>query len=404
MVVGFSLDGLLKVRFGTLYLHLSIIVTALGIIYCTLSTRFHFITAASRRLTRDRPICLYTLLMCCHVLLAADLRTYAFEMLPWIIFICLYLYVTYKPADWDALSRLALWTVIIGGFIQYLLARSMGIQIAVREREYVYAGEFGLRMRGMFLEPNYFGLVLLSWLYVYVSSKRRYRGSDIVLLGLTVLALFLSDNRMILLVGALLFSFRGINGIMLEVRRWLPISITSLFSIAYWYGSVHFRQISDRSAHARLGTSANVIFFWLNSDWYHRTVGYGFSNWGAFSNQLGFSVENRQLSWSLTHRDAADVFVFLFEMGLTSLVLAAYDIIFVSAKAKKVPDALFVAAIYLIAFVYPLYQFIYYLIPFMVVRERILGGSLQCPEESEKGTSAVKRSLPSLQFMSSNET
>src|SRR4029079_15275241 len=157
------------------------------------------------------PICLYTLLMCCHVLLAADLRTYAFEMLPWIIFICLYLYVTYKPADWDALSRLALWTVIIGGFIQYLLARSMGIQIAVREREYVYAGEFGLRMRGMFLEPNYFGLVLLSWLYVYVSSKRRYRGSDIVLLGLTVLALFLSYNRMILLVGALLFSFRGIN-------------------------------------------------------------------------------------------------------------------------------------------------------------------------------------------------
>lgn len=385
LVLGFSLDGLFKVHVQNIYLHVSLVIAALWIAYRLLATRFRFIRCGILRLAKDPPLCFYTILMCLHLLLAKDLRVYVFEMLPWLVFIGLYALLATINIDWGPLSRMALWMVILGGAVQYSLARGLGIQIALRDPNYLYGGEFGTRMRGFFLEPNYFGLILFSWLYVNLSTRGRFCRSDIPLTILSVLALILSGNRMVLLAVILLVAFSVGGKFTFNLKRWIPILCVLLFAFAYWYCSIHSGEVIDRSARSRLGTSANILSLWLRSNWQHRILGYGFSNWGLFSNQLGFSVENRQLSWSLTHRDAAEVFVFLFEMGAVSLAIAVYDVIFVSLRATKQSDALFVALIYMTAFFYPVYQFIYYMIPFIIVRVRIADGAPKYLRGSDRG-------------------
>jgi len=129
--------------------------------------------------------------------------------------------------------------------------------------------------------------------------------------------------------------------------------------------------IQDRSSLARTFTAYNAITYLFDHDFTTIFFGVGFSNWGYYSNFLEFSWSNSTFDQSLTRRDNSEFYVFLFEQGIFVFLLFAFDLIRVGFKSNKYLDSVFIALIYVSGLFYPIYSFLMYMIPLMIVRGRV---------------------------------
>lgn len=371
----FCFDSLLKIPIGSNYLHISIVVL---LIYFVVRY-FAYPTSAIvyiKALSSDKPLVLMLCLSLMHVYSALDLSVYLVTVSYLLAFALVYVFICSLPRqmDYERIAKAAVIILIATGIFQYILINAFSYQIELRDISVAYyedKGTLGTRMRGFYLEPNWYGLSLFAWTYLLIRSENIAKWNRVMLIPLAAACLILSNNRLVLaLLGFLLIarviSRRSEGGLYVYSVIFLLASIG-----LYGYFSLADVAFADRSAAARFFTAGNVFARWVDSEWVIKVFGNGLSNWGAYSNEFGFSASNYLMDQALTRRDNAEVYVFLFEMGVMSFLIFVFDIISSASRANRGLDFAFMSTIYVAALFYPIYQFMFYLIPYAIVRSII---------------------------------
>lgn len=371
-------DSVLKIPAGPIFIQSGILLGlfALLMIFLTKANSGH--SSLSKNVP-DKPTMILLLYALFHVALAKNIDVYFAILSYLLIYAAMYTLVSYsyKYVNWRKVSKLAVVLLIATGLIQYISINALGVQLELRGIDssyYVDKGNLGTRMRGFFLEPNWYGLALFSWLFLYYYKQQYKKWTDYTLIALAIACLYLSENRTIFILLIICALSIHTEPYIKSFRRLIPIVTVGLAAFVYFYFSISETDFSDRSAIARTYTAANIINMWLADNPLTKLIGHGLSNWGYFSNSLEFSRSNFTYEQPLTRRDNAEIYVYLFEMGAIAFIIFAYDLLVIGKKSKYLPLPIFVACIYLSSLFYPIYGFIMYLIPLMVIRCEIFRG------------------------------
>ncbi|VVN55698.1 hypothetical protein PS685_01964 [Pseudomonas fluorescens] len=328
---------------------------------------------------RDKSGLLIFAVLLLHAILALDLKNYlvtlTYFVIPYIFFITVKL--NYKDSTWEKASVICLWTLILTGVFQYITANFLGLQITFGNltSDY-YTTKFGLRMRGFFLEPNWYGVMLLQWLALCLHfNLKSSKPVPWLLILLSLTCLMLSDNRLTLLLSLILITIYLLSrgGFKLQFSALSPkLLATSAAIIFILMSAPNLRQMTDedRSISARTVAMSSTLSFMGNnasiSEWLR---GYGFSNWGYYSNLYLLTPSNYLGEQSLTRRDNSEIYVTLFEMGITGLLLVLYEILRTKPRSKKNNIAYFIiCSTFVCGLFYPIYTFFLYMLPFLVAR------------------------------------
>jgi len=375
VITSLCLDSLLKIPVGENYLHFSIILSLAFIFFLGLQRPGSTLRRVGA-VANDKGLLLIATYAAVHVVFAMNISVFFTLYLYIAFFVLMYIIanILSDKVNWRSAAEYALILLIVTGFVQYALANLFGFQLELRGLDASYysgKGDLGYRMRGFFLEPNWFGLALYSWLYLYIRETERFNKRFSVVATLALATLYISNNRLILVLVCLLFLGLVIPKRSKVLNTFFALGCVIAAVALYLLFSVDDGGIEDRSATARLYTSAAILTRWNESDLLTKIIGNGFSNWGFYSNKFGFSKSNYLMDQSLTRRDNAEIYVFLFEMGVLSFLIFGYDILRQARRSIHKLDLLFVCSIYLSGLFYPVFTFIYYLFPYLVVRAKL---------------------------------
>lgn len=330
-------------------------------------------------LLRDKSALLIITVLLVHAAIALDLKNYfvtiTYFVIPYIFFIAVKL--NYRDETWETASKICLWLLIGTGFFQYITANFLGIQITFANltSDY-YTTKFGLRMRGFFLEPNWYGVMLLQWFALTLHfNLKSQKPAPWVLIILTLTCLFLSDNRLTLLLCIILLAiyFLSLGKFKIQFSVLSPKLLATSAAIIFMLMSIpNFRDVTDddRSISARTVAMSNTINFMnKNANLDEWLYGYGFSNWGYYSNLYLLTPSNYLGEQSLTRRDNSEIYVALFEMGLIGLLLVLYEVLKTKPTRKENNIAYFIiCSTFVCGIFYPIYTFFLYMLPFLVSR------------------------------------
>ncbi len=365
-----SLDSALKIAVIGLYFQAGIIILLVLGFICFLVQ----VTRGSLNI-KDKPVVFFALYFLLHSFLARSFSVYSAMAL--YVFIPIFFYFFYVQfsgkVNWRNVSKVALWVLIISGTIQYLVVNYLGAQIELRgltAEYYRYKGDLGNRMRGFYLEPNWFGISVLGWLCLYLANLSKKSWTEVVLVFSVFVCLFLSDNRIVLVLAVFsviiyLFSEKLKK---YQICKFIPIILVLFFIVIFGYLVSKGLNIEDRSALARTYTAINVFNFMSNQDIFTKIFGFGFSDWGYYSNRLELSWSNYEFDQSLLRRDNAELYVFLFEMGALSVLIAIFDLVYLSKSNRNILCTTYFSYVYILAIFYPILTYLMYMLPFLVLR------------------------------------
>jgi hypothetical protein len=370
------LDSVLKVNVSGLYLQAGLLIAVISFALMALSHR-HF---QWKEVFKDRGIVLIIILTLSHFYMATDLSVY-FRMLFYLLmFFVVYAFVflSIKNVNIGKLSFYCVLILCLSGMAQYILTNyGNGLHLRGMDAEYYLKnGDLAYRMRGFFLEPNWFGLILFSWFYVYYRSiSNIYSSNFIILLLISIVCLLLSGNRLILIFSCAIVVIKYLQFRNFKVINKLPMIVLLASGVVFWILAL-WGDFDDRSAAARLYTAYQTISILETSSISELLFGYGFSNWGGYSNILELSWSNYTFDQELTRRDNSEMYVVLFEMGVVGVLIYLYDAYFLTTrKNSNILDRYFIVFIYIASFVYPMYTFMMYMMPYMIIRSSILRGN-----------------------------
>lgn len=375
------LDSLLKMKIGGFHLQAGIIISWLIFSIFILTKP----NSVKNVLVSDKSA----------VIAAVAIALYAFMALDFMVYstLAMYLaaaYIGYQTLNYfkndlkfiEKVTWLSIWCLICTGLAQYTLSNFFNFQLTLGDltADY-YQTAFGLRLRGFFLEPNWYGLVLIQWfgLMLFCLARRGETRYPWLMTLSVFLCLLLSDNRLVLLV-ALGFAFYGYISIKTPKRLGSALLISPYLLI--WLAVVFFFAISltefgrvfdgDRSASARTVALLKTLGYMVDNFTFGEWItGKGFSNWGYYSNEYIRPPSNYLGVQPLTRRDNGEVYVVLFEMGLVGLGLIIFEIHKILRKPLGIEYLilkLVYASTFICAIFYPLYTFMLYLIPFLIAR------------------------------------
>jgi len=365
-------DSLVKVDVFGLYIQAGVFFSILILVLMGVDRRYKF---RSKVITKDRTIIIFFLLIGASFPLAINIDVYFKMVAYFIMFAAIYIYISEVVVliDVESLSAMCLIILCMTGVVQYLLVSVFSVQMELRgitADHYYYIEN---RMRGFFLEPNWYGLILFSWLFVYMRSLKRLSLMSILLISMAIVCLFLSENRLIYLFSAILIFLFFCGSQLRKYRRVIPLLVLLLSGGLFIYLSVAGGLDGDRSAAARFYTGYNVISTMLSSSFQDQVIGKGFSNWGWYSNDFEFSWSNYLFDQPLTRRDNSEIYVIFFEMGYLGVMLFIYDSWFLSGRENaNTLDVVFLICMCISGMFYPIYQFLMYMVPMMIVRSRVV--------------------------------
>ena len=375
IVTAFCMDSLLKISVGGFFVQAAIPLLLLIPIWYFVIDKNRSPLSNNRQ---SKDIFIIALLLFILVQLPMARNSNVYFAMAFYMFVATFQYwaisLIHERVNWTKMALYALILFIVTGFIEYGLKYLFRVEFFVRgldESYYENKGTLGIRMRGLFLEPNWFGLSMFAWFYLYIRDLDRIGLGNSAIIIFTFLCFYFSDNRTILGISIIILLYYPLSRHLGRLKILMPIALVSFSAFLYVYYSINCGSVVDRTASARLCTSGNIIAIWNQVDIIKKLFGFGFSNWGIYSNEMGFSRSNFLKDQSLTRRDNAEFYVFLFEMGVASIVLFGMDLFVLGRKASKAVDAMFIATIYLSGFFYPLYTFLPYLLPVAVVRAKI---------------------------------
>lgn len=379
----FSLDSLVKIPLAGVQMHVGLWVFVFMGMYFSVVCRSSFCSFFKSNIA----FMFYVILSIFSIFFAYSSGVF-FKVFSYIVF-----FVFFSMAVWqlqggvDAGRLFFALTVLLiaGGWGQFTLYKIFGFQVSLSGLDasyYQLGGSIEGRMRGLFLEPNWFGLFLyLSFCCCLTFSNLTPRVARL-LTFVVGLALFFSGNRIILLLYAVFLIVYWGRGIF--SKRLLFSSLVSIFVVLFGLVLTAYFDSDlaavDRSFSARSVSFQRVLEHFSGSSILNYIFGFGFSSWGWSSNEFGLGVLNFMRDQSLTSRDTAELHVILFEQGMLGVFILAVDsFVYVfrcwrlsHTNRELIGFSVVVMSVPLIALVYPLFTFMPYLLPYIYIRS-VLG-------------------------------
>ena len=296
----------------------------------------------------------------------------------YIVFIvCVSLFVSITYSSWNSSVFLYFqWALIASGLIQYLLYKLLGYQLSFIDAEHYSKGfSVSSRLRGFFVEPNWFSIALAFNTIILVRDgvHRFYQGKRAVLL-LTFFVFILNGSFATFGVLLLVLSFSAL-------RKGGLASVFILLGFVVLLGALFaFRNAlspDDTAAFnyaSRLTPMLRVIDYQLEQGGWAFLWGNGFGSWGGDAIFYRLSTLVHELNPGV--RDASELPVFLFELGVFGVSLVFVDCIRLIYKAGL--ERYFLSGgilLFIVCFTfYPIYKFMMYMPYYFYIRQEILRG------------------------------
>lgn len=280
------------------------------------------------------------------------------------------------------------WVLIVTGLFQSALFQFFGYQLTFFDAEhYAVDASFATRLRGFFLEPNWFsiiltfnslliflrcgnsiikrkGLILLSFLTLLLNGSYGFIG--VIILGYVARMIidFPKVSKRNLLVFILMFLIAG--GLILSRNMYKRKS-----------GFASDGQVVSVNAGSRLLPAVRTVLFMSGKTLKEQIWGLGIGSWpyiGIEENKLGYigfaNVNGGQLTVKPAQRDSAEFHVFLLELGYLGIILFLFDYAYNYWRYRRLNMIYSLASACMLAafFVYPVFKFYMYLVPFYLIR------------------------------------
>ena len=375
-IILFSLDSLIKINFDDFRIHISHLLIILAVV-ASLASSKKWATNYARNNKTIVYLLVYLLL---HAFFSSDLKTYLIVLSYFILAVMTHVAIfTYaNKINFSYFFRISLIVLIITGLAQYLLHNIANYQLVLgglSEDYYSDGGSIADRMRGFFLEPNWYGLYLAACLIGYMITATQPR-KTLYLLVFSIICLYLSGNRL-----TLYFSLLSIFVYFYEKNVHRVPKITLLiaclapmgFLIALTFSSALSESVGeDRSASARSFTALKTATYIQNNFSIPSLLfGNGLSTWGEVSFQENLSAR-ATAEKSKTARDTSESYVVLFELGIIGVILFLMDFRATWNLAARRPESSQIIIMTMLvlnaAFYYPIFYFMMYLAPYFAAR------------------------------------
>ncbi|WP_125878523.1 hypothetical protein [Pseudomonas versuta] len=375
-IVLFSFDSLIKITFDDFRIHISHLLILGALLLCTISSKKWAVPYARS----NKTIILLLAYLLLHAFIATDLKTYVIVLSYFLLAVIMHIAIfTYsQKINFSYFFKISLLILIITGLAQFILQHVFNFQISLgglSEEYYNNGGSIVDRMRGLFLEPNWYGLYLAACLIGYITTTRVRKNHTWIILA-SLICLYLSGNRL-----TLYFSLISIAAFFYEKHAHriprLVLICACLAPIAFLIALTFSSSLSesfgeDRSASARSVTALKTAtYMQSNFSFPSLLLGNGLSTWGEISFQANLS-SRADSEKSKTARDTSESYVILFELGIIGAILFLLDFYAVCNLCKKRPEGsqmmILASLIFSAAFYYPIFYFMMYLAPYFAAR------------------------------------
>ncbi len=282
------------------------------------------------------------------------------------------------------------WIMIATGLFQYTLYNLFDIQISFYAAEhYMLDASFATRLRGFFVEPNWYS-ISLSFNTILLFSQL---GKDIAkyrwLLLFTALVMVFNASYLFVLVAASVLAVNHVTTLAKASKKQVFLLFITLVMVLATFTvrtlSKNSTQISTHTVSdyvnygSRLGPATRTIAFMNTESIGVNLFGFGVGSWPyiGLENSLGYLGVYGEYKIRPAQRDSAEFHVFLLEVGYVGLFLFLFDYLYNYWKYRRFDVIYSVSMAYMLAafFTYPVFKFTMYLLPFFIVRARALKGN-----------------------------
>ncbi|BDD05964.1 hypothetical protein [Aureibacter tunicatorum] len=387
----FALDSALKIPVGGFKLHLGV---ALILLYSLISI-FHNIRKVKtlKFLKSNWSIVPFLVFVLIHVVLFGTYSARFSILLYYFIALFVFSYFHFKS------SKISIrvigyfqWLLIISGLFQFLLFKLFGYQLAFFDAaHYEIEGSFATRLRGFFLEPNWFSIVFIfnGLLLFYKKGKLIYK--DRVLLIFSFITLLLNGSYGLVVVVFGVSIMELFQGFPIFSMKRFKIIIASFVIGVFLIGFRTYNKAESSTSNnkeiavnygSRLLPAVRTTLFMMNESTFDLVLGKGLGAWapiGLEENSLGYVGMSNGEEKIITpsQRDSAEYHVFLLEFGIVGILLYLFDYLFLFFKYRRTDIILAISMMCMLAafFVYPIYKFNMYLAPLFLIRSFVIGNS-----------------------------
>jgi hypothetical protein len=279
------------------------------------------------------------------------------------------------------------WILIITGLLQFVLFKFFGIQLSFIDPEhYKVSADYVARLRGFFVEPNWQSIIMsLNTLLLIMMLKRnmfRYK----FLIIFTLLVFFLNASYTFLGVVALGIILRFFIDLPKVSKKKITIMFAIFFMLSTTFIARNYTKLEDTSS-VESGTLVNyssrffpiirTTIFMSEHTVLKQLLGFGVGSWpyvGLEQNSLGYIGMQGEYSIQPAQRDSAEYQVFLLEIGYVGLFLFLFDYIYNCWRYRRLNFVYSLATAFMLVsfFVYPIFKFLMYLVPYYIIRARSL--------------------------------
>lgn len=279
------------------------------------------------------------------------------------------------------------WTLIVTGLFQSALFQILDYQLAFFNAEhYAVDASFATRLRGFYLEPNWFAIVLtFNSLLIFLRF-----GNSILkrksLIAFSFFTLLLNGSYGFVGVVILGYVFRIFMDLPRVSKRNITVFVLMIFIAGglilsrNMYGSnsgnTSKKGVISVNTGSRLLPAIRTVLFMSNKTSNEQFLGLGVGSWpyiGIKENKLGYLGFGNTSYDSLVkpaQRDSAEFHVFLLELGYCGILLFLFDYVYNYWRFRRLNMIYSVASACMLAafFVYPMFKFYMYLVPFYLIR------------------------------------
>ncbi len=372
----FSLDSLIKINLEDFRIHISHLLLIIAMALSAISTR-KWLKQYARQ---NRTIIFLLIYLSLHAFIATDLKTYIVVLSYFILAIMTHAAIfTYaNKINFNLFFKRTLTLLVATGFAQYLLYVVFNYQISLgglSDTYYIDGGSIANRMRGFFLEPNWYGLYLASAFIGYIMTTHEKRPSTL-LIALSFTCLYLSENRLTLYFVLLSTSIFFYEKHAHKIQKHLLITVCLapiIFLLALTFSdTLSGAAGDDRSVSARSVTVLKTAtYIEKNFSLPSLLFGNGLSTWGEVAYQENLS-SRASPEKSKTSRDTSESYVVVFELGLVGAFLFFLDFYatcnMTTKRTEKTQMIILVSLVFCAAFYYPTFYFMMYLAPYFAAR------------------------------------
>ncbi|MCL6688670.1 hypothetical protein M8R19_08100 [Pseudomonas sp. R3.Fl] len=219
--------------------------------------------------------------------------------------------------------------MIVTGLIQYGLYKFGGMQLSfINEEHYEKGYSVSFRLRGFFIEPNWYAISLsFNTLLLTGSNIMGFIKRSPYVAAATALVMVLNGSLTTIGILAVIYSIPIIKKNPLKGTLYSALALSVLISVLSYRSAINQDKSNDTLLNyaSRWIPFTRVIEYQSNQDISAILFGHGLGSWGttAVNNRLSALVYEEDPA----ARDGSEIPVFIFELGLFGLALLLIDFI-----------------------------------------------------------------------------